>query len=261
MDHTDDDEARERRQTAVRWLVGLCEPLLATGQHLSADDGLAGVLSATPRWGSAWFAGLIADTLATLPGEDPWRHLGGRVETAAGCVHTPDADPVPPPAATGAQTRTASGTVEPFGTVCDVTDLIAGEAGDPTMDLSLAAVAADLPAGSAGLTAIARMGFGPTRDALDLLFDDAAAQADPGASPDSAGAAMLAQAGAALRAVTHRRRAYTGASDLFTWVYGIGCLVRADRVSAGGPDDRVRADELDRARLEDGLYAETRMGG
>lgn len=243
----DDDEAHGRRRTTVRWLVSLCEPLLSTEQRQAADADFAAVLAATPRWGSAWFAGLIADTLATLPSEDPWRHLGGRVETAAGGVHTPDGDPVGPPPVTGAQSVAGS-----FGTVADSVDLAVGDHHDPPANPDIAA-RADLPAEAAAVVAISRMGFGPTRDALDLLFD----QADDGPQ-------MLALAGAALRAVTHRRRAYEGAGDLFTWVYGIQTLIRADRIATGlDEDDKAaarRADEWERGRIADGHYTEFRYG-
>jgi len=56
-----------------RWLISMSEPLLPPRVAAQLEFGARRFLEENRSMGKLWFAGVIHDTLASLPKDDPWR--------------------------------------------------------------------------------------------------------------------------------------------------------------------------------------------
>ena len=159
---------------------------------------MAILVASQPSWGTAFLAGLLTDIGATLPRDDPWRRLSGRVgELCVGDL---------PPATTGARNPDGSR----HGTWRDHEDLVPLVWDTPEHDPGLMAVAAGLADPSAALVAWSVREHAEAAQALRALR----AELISGAEGSPAGARQFWDASAAaLRWVLFRQRSTGPASD------------------------------------------------
>lgn len=227
------------RDVLARWALTLNEPLLPLARRRYLEDDLLSVCTVAPMWTSVALGGVLADMVRSLPSDDPWRHLTGRV----GTITVGD----DPPTEDGA--RSADGS--PFGTWRDGLDLLEEIYSHPSLDPALAAVATDLQPVAAGLIASGSYGWRASSAMIQWLADPTRSPVtDMGPSsnivmldtkrPLSApgGRRVYDAVTAALRWVVWRRRCYMP-GDLDTWpgesLYRWGW--RADQIVTGGAWD------------------------
>lgn len=249
----------ERRKPVARWAISLSEPLLSTSERVLIDREMIRFVQQNPNWSAAFFAGLLHDTVATLPAPDPWRNLSGTIlDPRTGRRLVVESTGVAVPEATGA--RSAAG---PFhGTWRDETDLMSAPVGDPATDLASAAVRAELDPTAAALIAFAGHGWRITRGAIEEVQQHAWRDTEMSATATATNAHVIAfeTVVAALRAVTHRRRLYTGADDQFTVMSAFAWMVKADSAVTDTDWDATEGTEiLESARIEDDAYEALRL--
>lgn len=249
--------APERRRPVARWAISLCEPLLTTHERVLIDREMIRFIRQNPNWSAAWFAGLLYDTVATLPADDPWRNLSGTiVAPRSGRRLVAEHPGVAAPRFTGA--RTAHG---PFGSVSNTTDLLGEPVGDPAVDVAVAAVRHDMDPVAAALVAFAGHGWRCTRGAIEEVYSWA--WKDGSGLERSAKAAQLAaleSVAQAVRAVTHRRRIYSGSDDQFTVLCAYSWLARADAAMENREWEAANGQEIvESAAIEDGAWTDLRI--
>lgn len=64
---------------AIRWGIGLVEPLLSVSQRVNDDQALAELGRTHPAWVRVFFAGVLSNLGGTLPADDPWRGASARI--------------------------------------------------------------------------------------------------------------------------------------------------------------------------------------
>lgn len=185
-------------------------------------------------WAAAFLGGLVSDLVGSLPQQDPWRQLSGRVgQCTCGAA---------PPGQDGAVRADGA----PFGTVADALDRMPALFRNPEDDPQLAALAS--PIGSAGAAVVAAAGTGweCARDML-LAVRDRMPPADVVAL-DSWRAGQMCTAGAeAARWSLHRRRSYRGMDDTwpaesaFRWAWRAGHLAVSGTWPGAGDADLALA--------------------
>jgi hypothetical protein len=245
--------SREADVRAARWAVAQCEPLIPTRRRIQLDEQMLTLVLEQPTWACAWFSGIIADHLQTLPAEDPWRNLTvnlgpdfdmkrpnssivnqGEWKTNVG----PYAGPVQLPSG------------EPFGLESSWSDLLLVESSDLSIDTATAAVDEEISEEAQVMLAFAAQGWRKPFDYSRALF------AQRSQTDRLAAAINLFEAGSdALRWVLHRRRVYTGMEDTMPLLSMFVWITTADFISESKPwpeaDNRkFIADE----KLDDGLW-------
>ena len=181
----------------------------------------------TPLWAAAFLGGMIADAMRTLPEEDPWRHLSARFQVGQASLTRGE---VPrPPETTGA---VIGG--KPFGTPDSGDDLVLLAPGDPSTEVSSAALAEGLNPASAAVLAFGADGWKHSAEALRASPADDRDLFDTGAD--------------ALRWALWRRRAYVGMEDPMTMLSAMQWAWRAEQVNESG--------ELELADSEKALIAQ-----
>lgn len=223
---------------AARWAVTLCEPLISTRKRIQLDEEMMHLASSDPQWLSIWFSGVIADHIATLPAEDPWRNLtipGTEPSSNDGTVLLPS----------GA----------PFGGPSSWNDLLNQNVADASTDVAVAAIADGLAPESSMLVAQASNGWESARDYIDSMFA-APEEGHPIWMPKH----VFATAADALRWVMHRRRTYTGPDDVFSVLSLFGWLHNADRISKMQLWEQANSTELlDDQKIADGSWERFRI--
>jgi len=207
------------RAAAARWATTLVEPLLSARVRDALERDMASLVAVQPDWSAAFLAGLLTDIGGTLPCDDPWRRLSGRV----GKLSVGDL----PPSGTGARNPDGSR----HGTWRDHEDLVPLVWHAPEHDPGLMAVAAGLSDASAALVAWSTQPQAEAAQALRALR----AELTPsrGGSPADAGQFWDAAA-AALRWVLFRRRsAGTAVDDSWPIESAYAWLERAGEVAHG----------------------------
>ncbi|MGL5827743.1 MAG: hypothetical protein ACRCYU_23485 [Nocardioides sp.] len=221
----------DQRAAVARWVINLCEPLIATDTRAVVDDDMAKVVERAPKWVELWFAGWLRDLAMTLPADDPWRNLSATLDLSdlappfGDSVHEHGANPPPD---TGARREDG----EPFGSLYDSSDLVMPEQRDSTTDFTLAAVVEPLRPESAAILGLTGSTAEKLSGALGSLFHGLWI-ASLRKSGKPAGPEFLAIVGAAVRWLAHRRRVYVGLDDPFVCVSGFAWMARADRLLAG----------------------------
>lgn len=143
---------------AYAWGLTLVEPLLPTAHRVHLDRRMQQVCETHLEWACAFYGGVIADMVRTLPDDDPWRGLSGRLPDCL--VGTPPSD-----GAFGAWRSDG----RQFGAVDDATDLLPAITPDPGLDPGLAALASGLAPTAAALLAFGEAGWSTCRDACLAL--------------------------------------------------------------------------------------------
>lgn len=229
------------RHAASQWAVGLHEPLIGSKSRLYHAMRLDEETRLHPVWAGVWFAGLIADAIQSLPEDDPWRSLSGRIHTGDDTLVAQGRYPVPEH--TGATGRNGA-----FGSWHDASDLRTAEMGDPHVDIGLAAVADPLPKEPAALLAFAGLGWAHLNTAI-LLAERESEQS------------VFELCEPAVRWAYYRRGIYVGRDDpyvvfsAFTWLY------RADMSALGSPWKTEEVDsQIDENRVDNSAYAARYLG-
>lgn len=213
------------REWVRRWLISLTDPLVDTEDRVEAEHAIAAIVAAQPRWWAAWVSGLMADMLATLDREDPWRSL--RIEGSR--VLFSDAD--------GGE----------FGDWLSFTDMVHPvEKQYPSpeelrVEPSLASVRKPLDRVGALLIAHANAGREAAHRFLLRTIGPTTAL-DPVRADD-----LFTSTARALRFVQHRRREYVGYEDPFLLMDGGNWTRRADSI--------VNGEALDDGRIASGVKA------
>ena len=187
---------------AARWVTTLVEPLLPASVRNALEHDMASLVAGQPDWSAAFLAGLLTDIGGTLPRDDPWRRLSGRV----GKLSVGDR----PPAGTGACNPDGSR----HGTWRDHQDLVPLVWDAPEHDPGLMAVAAGLSDASAALVAWSTLPQAEAARAIRALRGELTPSG--GGSPADAEPFWDACA-ATLRWVLFRRRSSCVATTEDSW--------------------------------------------
>ncbi|WP_277209224.1 hypothetical protein [Isoptericola croceus] len=263
----------------VRWIVAQHDALVPALDRAELDSAMLTLCSRRPVWSRWWFAGVVADVLATLPASDPWRHLSARM-VGDGQQMTHGDIPRPPDRTGAVSPRTG----RRFGTVQDATDVLGPMAGgDLRADIAYAALAQPLRANAAAVLGFAGAGRRQAADALAVVYDrvladgsrdadDAAAQfvddremlfatarvvddLVPQGRQMRAGGELFVAGAQAVRWAMHRRRSYVGGDDPFAVSRGMAHSVVAAMVEVGRTVDWGPLDEaVGAAAIDDGEY-------
>lgn len=233
----------DAHQAATRWLVLLDEPLVPPRRVHTVVAGLADIVVTRPVWADAWMAGLLTAVMRSLPDDDPWRTLSGRVtvdgqpvyqlgdpDAAAAAADRPADDlPTGPDLPAGNRvTAVCWSRRGRFGSGVDHTDLAWPEGADQTCDPTLAGGHTDLPGLSAVLLAGAGRDTGESwrairavRHLLETVDPDTglpSGVADSTIPGGHAGGRLCWIADEAARTALFRRRAYMGRLDDPGWL-------------------------------------------
>lgn len=232
------EQESSAHQSAARWAVTLCEPLVSTRRRMQCEEEMAHLAVSNPKWISIWFSGVIAEHLATLPAEDPWRNLS--ISTAASGRNAPSV-------------LLPSG--EPFGAQTSWNDLLNQNVADLSTDVAVAAVAEGLDAESRLLIARASQGWESARLYLDSLIEEPDV-IDPLWTPTR----LFDVAADSLRWVMHRRRTYSGSDDVFSVLSLFGWLRNADLISSSLRwDEATSAELIEDQKIADGSWERFRI--
>lgn len=199
---------------ALAWSHCLYDPLLTPRDRAVREDAMLTVCFENPTWAAGFYGGVIADLARSLPDEDPWRHLSGRVGSMTVGQNPPERD----------------GAVRPdgarFGDYVDATDITPLSFRTVEADPALAALAEPLAPQSAALVAFGELGWEIAGRAVKAVHETPHPVAVPGSgirvvsptrySTGVAGHHLRDTARDAVRWLVHRRRGYVGAED--TWV-------------------------------------------
>lgn len=251
----------DRRTEVARWAVTLTEPLISTEQRAASEEAMARFIDRNSDWSCAYLAGLLTDLAATLPPDDPWRHLAGLIDLeqiATGESYgTPEKrlawsnDPIAFPASTGAVTP--SGRM--FGTSQDSEDLITVDVPDASSFTRVAAVNTNLSPLAAAIIAFSTTDASTMQSVLmkvyTALFE---AKHSAHITTDAAGTSLLKTAGQSLRWLTHRRRAYTFDDDGFVNMLAFAWIGKADRVQSGTPISQEARRFMSDGQIDPRLY-------
>ena len=213
---------------AASWAVGLVEPLLDTLTRVALDEAMDRRCRTEPAWAQAWFAGVLADHVLTLPPGDPWRGLSARLGDLTRGPNPPQAD--------GAVRSDGAR----FGTVADAADLVwtPGPGLEPT-DMAVAALVPGLDPTAAAVLGFAADGHDAAGRALGLM------------APQR----LFVVGAAAVRWALWRRRAHSRDTDALTMLSAMTWDWRAARLAAGEP--LTEQDEQEIAELR---HAESAPG-
>lgn len=243
----------ERARAAARWMLTLVEPLLSLEDRFDIEQDMGRAVANHPRWGAAWFAGMLYEVAATLPAGDPWLELSVRLDYAlAGRAHV--SDPVEPGSAGEETVPGASGRVpsktgavlpsgNPFGTWESLADMVPGlDTVGPDEDRALVAVATPMDPTAAALLGLAasREDGDPDRVARALGRLHVALRAeDPlGDGP----ARWMVLVGQALRWLVRRRLAYVVSEDTFIPALGYAWCHSAEQAAPARGQGRTLAE-------------------
>lgn len=255
MDSLNDDGQRTREADvrAARWAVSQCEPLIPTRRRIQLDEGMLTLILEQPTWACAWFSGVIADHLQTLPAEDPWRNLTVNLG--------PDFDIEQPNSSivNQGEWKTIVGPYtgpvqlpcgEPFGLESSWSDLVLVGSSDLSLDAATAAVEEEISEEAKVMLAFAANGWRKSFDYSRALFTQRS-QTDR-----LAAAINLFEAGAdALRWVLHRRRVYTGHEDSMSLLSMFVWITTADFIAEQKPWPEADNRKFIAAeKIEDGLW-------
>lgn len=235
----------DRRAEVARWVVTLSEPLLTTEDRTRTDAAMADFIIRNPEWACAYFAGLLTDLSATLPPDDPWRHLSAVIDldqVGLGVI-TDDPDKrlvwtgsAPLPAGTGAVIKTPGLPARMFGTSADTLDLVPVDVPDLTTHLGVAALTTNLSPLGAAFVAIAASDPRTMQVVLSKSYHALFLAKHSNRTQDSAGASLLKTAGQAVQWLAHRRLQYmAGEDDGYAHTVGFEWISKADRVNTGKP--------------------------
>lgn len=244
---------------AARWAVAQCEPLIPTRRRIELDEQMITLILEHPTWACAWFSGVIADHLRTLPAEDPWRHLTVNLGPDFD-VERPDSSIV-----NQGEWKTTRGPYsgpvqlpngEAFGEGSSWTDLNLNDGSDPSLDTATAAVDEEISEEARVMLAFAANGWRKPFDYSRALFTQRST------TDRLAAAISLFEAGSdALRWSLHRRRTYTGIDDtmsilsMFTW------LTTADYIASEKPwPEMDNLKFIESEKLDDGLWKRISQG-
>lgn len=216
-----------------RWLICLTDPLVDLEDRVETEHAITAIVAAQPRWWAAWVSGLMADMLATLDPDDPWRSL--RIEGS-----------------TVLFSDTEGGE---FGNWLSFTDMVHPAEGrypteaDLRVDPHLASVRK--PLDRVGALLIAHAGTGRQAAHRFLLRTIGPTTAlDPVRADD-----LFTSTARALRYVQHRRREMVGYEDPFFRMDGGMWIGRADSIVKGEAlDDGRIASAVKANSVEQGRY-------
>lgn len=254
----------DRRDVVARWVITLTEPLLSAEHRVRSEDEMARFIDRNIDWACAYLSGLLTDLVATLPPDDPWRHLAGMIDltqVATGHLSNDPSqrlgwpnEPIDSPAATGALTRSGRA----FGTPADSADLLASDVSNSELHPQTAAVATNLSPLGAAFVAFASADATTFQSVLTKVYHSLWLARYGGLTTESPGTSMLKTVGQALRWTVHRRRVYTVDDDGFTNVLGLAWISKADRVVAGVPISK-EARATREGEMEPRLYHDLSM--
>jgi hypothetical protein len=203
-----------------RWVTGFLDGLVSPDGRSAREAQLLSHVRSRPVPFAAFVSGVVGDLLSSLPAEDPWRHtivVDGVVRSVRG---------------------------DPFGTWADGTDLLIPSHLNVGCDNNLAALDPALSESAAWVIHLGGQGWGAACKALKSAVAD-------GLSADD----LFVDGCAAMRWVMHRRRAYTGADDLYVSIVMGAWARRAQAVVAGRPWDEARRARLAmQEKVPNGLY-------
>ena len=128
MSEADDYPAK----CAIRWGMGLVEPLLSVTQRVNDDQAMAELGRTNPAWVRIFFAGVLSNLGGTLPDNDSWRGTSARIGRMAVGPNPPSFD-----GAVGTDWA-------PWGTWEDSLDVIESVFSSPDVDPEFAALSEGL---------------------------------------------------------------------------------------------------------------------
>ena len=223
-DGADDPTRAGFSDCAARWAVQQCEPLVPGAARLATEARFVELTQEAPGRTVAWFGGVLADQVQTLPPDDPWRNLSARVgDLTRGAV---------PPAGDGAVSVAG-----PFGTMADGVDLVPATFPSPMTDVGVAALSDGLSPMAAATLAFAADGWRKCNVALT----DAYTRFTQSDGQVTSAACLVAAGGDAMRWALWRRRVYSGPADDWFLASAFSWLWRAEHLAAEGA---LPADEL-----------------
>jgi hypothetical protein len=155
-----------------------------------------------PDWCQTYVGGVLVCLVATLPNNDPWRHISARSGTIVAGQHPPLTDGV-----------FRDDTARPFGNWRDATDLIVPVFAEPESDPSLAELSDSLSPQAGLLLAVAGSGdWRATRDMMGSLSAYVGSNIDDFGRPHTASLGRISRdvAREAIAWALHRRMAYGG---------------------------------------------------
>jgi hypothetical protein len=190
------------QDAAAAWALTMLRPLLHPRRRARFEDSMASAFLDSPRWCNNYVGGVLVCLVATLPNNDPWRHISARAGDLTAGEHPPIADGV-----------SRDDTHRMFGTWKDATDLIAVVFTEPTSDPSFVELAEELSPEAGLLLAVAGKGdWRATRDMMAAVTAQLAAGIDDFGRSHSAVIGRLCRdvAHEAFAWALHRRMAYGG---------------------------------------------------
>lgn len=250
---------READVRAARWAVSLCEPLIATRRRIELDEAMLTLVLEQPTWACAWFSGVIADHLQTLPAEDPWRNLTVNLgpdfdEEKQNSSISNQGQWKTYSSAYGGPVQLPSG--EPFGGESSWTDLIRKDSNDLSLDPSTAALDEEISEEAKVMIAFAAKGWRKPFEYSRALFTQRS-------QTDRLEAAInLFEAGSdALRWALHRRRVYTGHDDSMSLLSMFVWITTADFISESKPWPEMDNHKfIASEKIDDGIWTKIAKG-
>lgn len=213
MSTTSPDKHYRPQDAAAGWAMTFLRPLLPPRRRAVFEDAMSGAFDTWPEWCHTYVAGTLVCLVATLPNNDPWRHISARSGNLV-------AGQCPP--ATDGVVRDDRG--RRFGSWRDATDLIVPVFTEPESDPSLIELADPLTPLAGLLLATAGVGdWRATRDMMAEIATGLGAAVDDFGRPFSAVLGRLSRdtAREAIAWALHRRKAYGGEvyceEILFRW--------------------------------------------
>ena len=228
MSEADDYPAK----CAIRWGMGLVEPLLSVTQRVNDDQAMAELGRTNPAWVRIFFAGVLSNLGGTLPDNDSWRGTSARIGRMAVGPNPPSFD-----GAVGTDWA-------PWGTWEDSLGVTESVFSSPDVDPEFAALSEGLLPTAAALAAFSTHGWRLCREALE-----AAGKTTDG--PEE----FHQLATSSIRWAAHRRRSYGFPNnDPFLIESFLSWSWRATDVLAGRP---VNQEEVDKAIRSERIKTDT----
>lgn len=209
------------QDAAASWALTMMRPLIHPRRRALFEGHMAEAFDTAPVFCQTYVAGVLTCIVATLPNNDPWRHISARAGDLVAGQQPPPSDGV-----------IRDDKARRFGTWRDATDVIIPVFAEPESDPSLAELVVPLsPEGGLLMAAAGRGDWRATRDMM------AALSAQLGAGIDDFGRSHIGSLGAMSRDVAreaiawslHRRLSYGG--DVYSEEILLRWTVLATRVA------------------------------
>lgn len=198
-----DPDQLDYQDVTCLWAVTLVDGALPLERLLRDNRRMRQVCIENAHWPLVYLGGLLAALVRTLPADDPWRHLGARLDGYADFPAALRNVPAPP---------RHTGALMPDGRLFGGPDHPRSVSNDPEMDVEFAALAGGLAPEAAALFALSADGWNATVAALThirarAIFDAASAGdlPDEHTIAERAGDHVWRTAAEAIRWAVHRR--------------------------------------------------------